>query len=705
METNGLRPEAEGVLRALAGPDAALREDQWQAIEALTVGRRRVLVVQRTGWGKSAVYFVATALLRARGAGATVIVSPLLALMRNQVAAAERAGITARTINSANMHEWDEVRAEVAAGTVDVLLVSPERLNNPDFRDTVLPRLAAATGLLVVDEAHCISDWGHDFRPDYRRIRTLLGELPPGVPVLATTATANARVVADVADQLAEDAGGSETVVFRGSLDRTSLRLGVLRLPTDTHRLAWLAEHLRELPGSGIIYTLTVAQADDVADHLRAAGHLVAAYSGRTETADRLAAEDDLLANRVKALVATSALGMGFDKPDLGFVVHLGAPQSPIAYYQQVGRAGRAVASASVLLLPGEQDEAIWRYYASVGFPAEAQVRATLDVLAASDRPLSTPALEAQVELSRNRLETMLKVLDVDGAVRRVRGGWVATGEGWSYDAERYARVAAARAHEQQAMRDYLATTGCRMDFLRQQLDDPQAGEPCGRCDRCAGPFWSEQVSAAALRASSDDLGRVGVPVAPRLMWPTGLSTAGVDLAGRISADEQCAPGRVVARLSDVGWGPRLRPLVGEDAPDGPVPDDVFGAVVDVLRGWDWERRPAAVVALASGARPLLVASLAERIAATGQMTHLGTIGRPAQPAHARTNSAQRVRRLHDAFPVDAALRDAIKALDGEPVLLVDDLIDSGWTTALAGRELRRAGATAVLPFALAQTG
>jgi ATP-dependent DNA helicase RecQ len=634
-----------------------------------------------------------------------VIVSPLLALMRNQVAAAERAGITARTINSANMHEWDEVRAEVGAGTVDVLLVSPERLNNPDFRDTVLPQLAAATGLLVVDEAHCISDWGHDFRPDYRRIRTLLGELPPGVPVLATTATANARVVTDVADQLAEEAGGAETVVFRGSLDRSSLRLGVLRLPTDTHRLAWLAEHLGELPGSGIIYTLTVAQADDVAAHLMAAGHQVASYSGRTETADRLAAEDDLLANRVKALVATSALGMGFDKPDLGFVVHLGAPQSPIAYYQQVGRAGRGVASASVLLLPGEQDEAIWRYYASVGFPAETQVRATLDVLDASDRPLSTPALEAQVELSRSRLETMLKVLDVDGAVRRVRGGWVATGQGWSYDAERYARVAAARSHEQQAMRDYLATPGCRMDFLRRQLDDPQAGEPCGRCDRCAGPFWSEQVSEAALRASSDDLGRAGVPVAPRLMWPTGLATAGVDLSGRISADEQCAPGMVVARLSDVGWGPRLRPLLGEDAPDGPVPDHVFAAVVDVLRDWGWEQRPAAVVAVASGSRPLLVASLADRIAGTGRMANLGTIGRPDQPAHARTNSAQRVRWLHDAFPVDNGLRDAIDGLGGAPVLLVDDLIDSGWTTALAGRELRLAGATAVLPFALAQTG
>ena len=704
METSGLRAEAEAVLRALAGEDAALREDQWQAIEALAVARRRVLVVQRTGWGKSAVYFVATALLRARGAGATVIVSPLLALMRNQIAAAARAGITARTINSSNISEWDTVRAEVAAGDVDVLLVSPERLNNPDFRDTVLPQLAASTGLLVVDKAHCISDWGHDFRPDYRRIRTLLDDLPPGVPVLATTATANARVVTDVADQLAED-GGRETVVIRGTLERTSLRLGVVRLPTDAHRLAWLAEHLGELPGSGIVYTLTVAQADEVAAHLRAAGHPVAAYSGRTETAERQAAEDDLLANRVKALVATSALGMGFDKPDLGFVVHLGAPQSPIAYYQQVGRAGRGLESASVLLLPGEQDEAIWRYYASVGFPAEAQVRATLDVLSGSDRPLSTPALEARVELSRSRLDTMLKVLDVDGAVRRVRGGWVATGAGWSYDAERYARVAAARKHEQQAMRDYLTTPDCRMDFLRRQLDDPRAGPACGRCDNCGGAFWSDHVSDQALVASSAELERPGVSVEPRLMWPTGLAAAGVDLSGRIPATELCASGRVVARLSDVGWGPRLRRLLGEEAPDGAVPDDVFAAMVEVLRGWDWERRPAAVVAIASSRRPALVGSLAARIAETGRMAHLGTIGRPDQPPRSRANSAQRVRWLHDVFPVSAAMRAALAEIGDQPVLLVDDVIDSGWTTALAGRELRRAGAGTVLPFALGQAG
>src|SRR5262245_48499445 len=268
------REAAEEILRRLAGPGARLRDDQWTAIEALVGQRRRVLLVQRTGFGKSAVYFVATALLRADGAGPTVIVSPLLALMRNQVEAAAGAGIRAATINSANTTEWADITKAVGVGDVDVLLVSPERLNNPEFRDEVLPELAAGCGLLVVDEAHCISDWGHDFRPDYRRIRTFLDGLPDGVPVLATTATANARVAEDVADQLGRDA-----LVLRGPLDRESLRLGVVRLPTPAHRLAWLATHLGDLPGSGIIYTLTVAATEEVAGYLRDQGYQVAAYS------------------------------------------------------------------------------------------------------------------------------------------------------------------------------------------------------------------------------------------------------------------------------------------------------------------------------------------------------------------------------------------------------------------------------------------
>ncbi|GAA3708628.1 DEAD/DEAH box helicase [Streptomyces tremellae] len=713
-----LRAEADAVLARLVGDPAGaarLREDQWTAIEALVAQKQRALVVQRTGWGKSAVYFVATSLLRARGSGPTVIVSPLLALMRNQVEAAARAGITARTINSSNPEEWDAVRGEVAAGAVDVLLVSPERLNNPDFRDKVLPALSAATGLLVVDEAHCISDWGHDFRPDYRRLRTMLAELPAGVPVLATTATANARVTADVAEQLGTGAG-TGTLVLRGPLDRESLSLHVLRLPDAAHRLAWLADHLDELPGSGIIYTLTVAAADEVAAYLRQRGHPVASYTGRTEDAERRQAEDDLLANRVKALVATSALGMGFDKPDLGFVVHLGSPSSPIAYYQQVGRAGRGVDHAEVLLLPGKEDEAIWQYFASVAFPPEELVRRTLDVLARSERPLSLPALEPLVELRRTRLETMLKVLDVDGAVRRVKGGWTATGRPWEYDTERYAWVAGQRAAEQQAMRDYAATDGCRMEFLRRRLDDGEAA-PCGRCDNCAGPRFDDRVAGAALDAARGELGRPGVEVEPRRMWPTGLAAVGVDLRGRIPQGEQPYTGRALGRLSDIGWGNRLRPLLAPGAPDTEVPRDVLDAVVTVLADWakgpggwvsgaqDAPRRPVGVVAMVSRARPRLVGSLAAGIAEIGRMPLLGSVayaqdGTEAPPL-SRTNGAQRVRGLHGALTVPQDL-SAATAGAGGPVLLVDDLAESGWTLAVAARLLRGAGAEGVFPLVLA---
>ncbi|WP_128374991.1 RecQ family ATP-dependent DNA helicase [Streptomyces cavernae] len=713
-----LRTAADAVLARLVGAPAGaarLREDQWRAIEALVADKRRALVVQRTGWGKSAVYFVATALLRERGAGPTVIVSPLLALMRNQVEAAARAGIHARTINSSNQEEWETVQHEVAAGEVDVLLVSPERLNNPDFRDQVLPKLAAATGLLVVDEAHCISDWGHDFRPDYRRLRTMLADLPPGVPVLATTATANARVTADVAEQLGTG-GTTDALVLRGPLDRESLSLGVVRLPDAAHRMAWLAEHLDELPGSGIVYTLTVAAAEEVTAFLRQCGHRVASYTGRTENADRQQAEEDLLANRVKALVATSALGMGFDKPDLGFVVHLGSPASPIAYYQQVGRAGRGVEHAEVLLLPGKEDEAIWEYFASVAFPPEEQVRRTLDVLARTDGPISLPALEPLVELRRSRLETMLKVLDVDGAVRRVKGGWVTTGAPWLYDTERYAWVAKQRAAEQQAMRDYVTTTGCRMEFLRRQLDDEQAA-PCGRCDTCATPRFGDSVSAGALDAARGELGRAGVEVEPRKMWPTGLPAIGVSLKGRIPVGEQAAPGRALGRLTDIGWGNRLRPLLAPHASDGPVPDDVAKAVVGVLADWakgpgGWASgdpeappRPVGVVTMASRSRPRLVQSLGGRIAEVGRLPLLGSVEYAVEVARVpRSNSAQRLKALAGALTVPPALAAALEEAGG-PVLLVDDLTETGWTLAVAARMLRRAGAPGVLPLVLAVQG
>ncbi|WP_159601531.1 RecQ family ATP-dependent DNA helicase [Agromyces humi] len=696
-ETNAdTRAAALAALRELVGrDDAEFHDGQFEAIEALVEGRRRALVVQRTGWGKSAVYFVATLLLRRRGAGPTVLVSPLLALMRDQIAAAERAGVRAVAINSTNAHEWSDVLAQLDRDEVDVLLVSPERLNNPSFREQQLPALVRRIGLLVVDEAHCISDWGHDFRPDYRRLRDLIAQMPAGVPVLATTATANSRVVADVAEQLGT---AGDVLTIRGPLARASLRLGVLRLPNSPSRLAWLLNHLDDLPGSGIIYTLTVAAANDTARLLREHGHQVRAYTGQTDTDERTESEGMLKRNEVKALIATSALGMGFDKPDLGFVVHLGAPSSPVAYYQQVGRAGRASESADVLLLPGTEDGDIWHYFATASMPDRERAERVISAL--SDVPVSTPALEAMVDIRRSPLELLLKVLDVDGAVRRVQGGWVATGAPWVYDADRYARIAAEREAEQQHMIEYEQTDGCRMEFLQRSLDDETAA-PCGRCDNCAGVWFPSEIGASATASAAESLDRVGVPVEPRRAWPTGADRLGVPVKGRIAPAEQAAEGRALARLTDLGWGGTLRELFAAGAPDAPVPPQVLAACVRVLADWDWAERPVAVVSVPSRSRPLLVDSLARGLAEVGRLPYLGALvpvdgGPTGQPGG---NSAFRLAGLWNRFTTDGL------EVPAGGVLLVDDQADSRWTLTIAARTLRQAGATEVLPFVLALRG
>lgn len=694
-----LRERATAALRRLVGrDDVDFRDGQYDAIEELVEGRRRVLVVQRTGWGKSAVYFVATALRREDGAGPTVIVSPLLALMRDQIAAAERAGIHAVTLNSTNADEWAAVSGALARGEVDVLLVSPERLNNPRFRDEQLPALARSCGLLVIDEAHCISDWGHDFRPDYRRIRDLLATLPERTPVLATTATANARVVTDVVEQLGT--GGHEVLPLRGALARASLRLGVLPLAAPEQRLAWLIAHLRELQGSGIVYTLTVSAAEDVAVALRDAGYDVAAYTGRTEPAERVRLEEALRGNEIKALIATSALGMGFDKPDLGFVLHLGAPSSPVAYYQQVGRAGRATDRADVLLLPGPEDKDIWRYFASASMPRQDQADAVIRALAEAGRPLSTVALESIVDVRRTRLELLLKVLDVDGAVTRVPGGWMATGSEWTYDAERYDRVTQARQREQDLMVEYERTQECRMAFLQRCLDDDSA-QPCGRCDRCADPWFDATIPEVAVNTARERLSRPGVVLEPRAQWPSGMERLGVPLKGRISPALGMAEGRAVARLSDLGWGQRLRELLrGEDRP---VPDEVVRACIAVLAEWGWQERPVAIVAVPSRRHPQLVESLARRLGDAGRLPVLGSLdlvegGPTGEPGG---NSAFRLAGVWGRLAVGPALAEALRGIPG-PLLLVDDLADSRWTLTCSAALLREAGAPTVLPLTLA---
>jgi ATP-dependent DNA helicase RecQ len=681
--TIDLAPDATALLKDLAGPQAGFREHQLEAVHDLVEDRARVLCVQRTGWGKSAVYFLATRLLRERGAGPALIVSPLLALMRNQIAAAARIGIRAHTINSTNREEWDEVRALLAQDAVDLLLVSPERLNNPRFRDELLPLFAQRVGLVVVDEAHCISDWGHDFRPDYRRIEEMLARLPDGVAVLGTTATANDRVVADVEQQLG---GGSPVKTYRGRLGRSSLRFEVVELPGQADRLAWLATWLPQLPGSGIVYTLTKRDSELVAEWLSGRGVAAEAYSGEVETERRVAVEDRLLRNELKAVVATSALGMGYDKPDLGFVVHYQAPGSVVAYYQQVGRAGRGVERAEVVLLRGAEDRRIQDFFIEQAFPRRDVVERVLDHLASTGSAGATvPELMAQVNLGRGRIDAMLKVLDVEGAVARSGTRWVAREDGdWRYDAERYAHITALRRDEQAAMAAFGADGRCLMRALQEELDDPDPAD-CGRCAVCAGRRYDAPLDPTLVRDAALLLRSRPLVLDTKKMAP------GEDGAMRkLPEDVRAEEGRALARLGDGGWDATVQ--AGLRA--GRLDDELVEAAVALLRQW---RPPVTWVAAVPSRRSGdVVSDFARRLAGAAGLEFVPLLQRAAErpPQREMANSAQQVANVRGAF-----------AVTGTPPpgagLLVDDVRFSGWTLAMTAGQLRRRGAAAVYPLAL----
>ncbi len=683
-----LDESAKAVLVGIAGTGAHVRDDQLVAAAALACEGRRALVVQATGWGKSAVYWIAARALRDAGAGPTLVVSPLLALMRNQVDAAQRSGLRAATVNSSNFDDWSSIQADLEADRIDVLLTSPERLANPRFAAEVMPWLVPRLGLLVIDEAHCISSWGHDFRPDYRRIAALL-TVRPELPVLATTATANTRVTDDVADQL-----GADTLVLRGTLARQSLHLSVLPRLGLVEAFAWVDQHLPSLPGSGIVYASTVRTVTDLAAFLASRGHAVEAYHGQLGTEAREKIEEDLKANRLKAVVATSALGMGYDKPDLGFVVHVGSPGSPVDYYQQVGRAGRALDTAQVVLLPTPGDEGIWQYFATASIPKEDDAHAVLAALNDAGEAQTVPRLAAVTGVRDNRLELLVKVLAVDGAVRRTSAGWEATGEPWTYDRERYAALLAARNHEADLMRSYARSSRCLDSVLREALDDPST-EDCGRCSACTGVLPNGlaggpdrgYVEAALAFLRGQDL-----ELKPRVLWAPGMPWS-----GKIPKSHAIQTGRTLAFADDPIWAEAAALVSSADQPSPPW---IVDAIVDVLTRWkaQWATRPTLIVPIPSTRHPELVASLA---AAVGQVGRLpvadvlaieGTAGGVDMSAKAR--GELQAKRL--------SLRAGASVV-GQTILLVDDRWQTGWTATISGALLREVGAVAVLPLVIHQ--
>ena len=684
--------EAQRHLQALTGRvDAMFREGQLQAVRALVEDRRRVLVVQRTGWGKSAVYFIATRMLRDRGLGPSILISPLLALMQNQVDAASSMGVRAATVNSTNIDEWDKLRARLGADDLDLLLVSEQRLSNDRFRQDWLPELIQGVGMFIVDEVHCISDWGHDFRPHYRRIGRFIQRLPGTVPVIGCTATANDRVVADVEAQL-----GMDITTIRGPLRRDGLRLEV---HTDKRRpdarLAWLAHNVPSLPGTGIIYCLTRRDVNNVAEFLRDHGIECATYMGGGDeqtTAKKRRSLDRFLANDLKCVVATSALGMGYDKPDVAFVIHYQMPSSAIAYYQQVGRAGRTLDESYGILFAGTEDRDIQDWFINQAFPEPAQVDAVLGVLEDADEPIGIGRIEAAANVSRGRLQNLLVQLEVDGVVSKERGGWQRTLLPWTYPRERVDQVNAWKRAEQAAMGQYLELEGCRMAFLQLQLDDPTT-EPCGICDNCTDRQFGRDPEDSDIAEATDRLLHACIEIEPRKRWPAGLD----EPRGTIPPEERAETGLCLGRWGDTGWGELVR---SGKQQTGRFDDRLVDALADLVKQQVDTDELAWLTFVPSLRQPELVPRFSGQLGKRLGLPVVNVVSKTRETAAQKTmhNSQLQVRNIWRAFEITQPVPTGA-------CLLVDDIIDSKWTTAVIASLLRRASAKSVTPVALAYAG
>ncbi len=682
---------------ALANPAAEFREGQWEAIDALANQRQKLLVVQRTGWGKSSVYFISTKIFRDRGMGPTIIVSPLLVLMRNQIESAQRLGIVAETMNSTNTADWQTVTQRILNNQIDCLLISPERLANDSFIETVLQPIADRIALMVIDEAHCISDWGHDFRPDYRRIVNILRQLPPNTPVLGTTATANNRVVEDIQTQL------GDIRIYRGPLTRKSLALQTMVLPDQASRLAWLARVIPTLPGTGIVYTLTVRDAEQVAKWLSTNGIDAKAYHGSVEAdgfensnAYRQHLEELLLSNQLKVLVATTALGMGYDKPDLSFVIHYQAPGSIVAYYQQVGRAGRGIDHAVGVLMSGVEDQDIHEFFRRSAFPSEAQVNEILQVLENSDG-LSLRGIEEQTNLHHGQIEKVLKLLSVENPAPVIKDGsrWVRTPVHYQMDHARIAHLTGQREQEWAKVQAYLVNDGCKMTFLRCSLDDFDP-DTCGKCSSCIGqPVINQPVDSELAHRAATFLKHAEMVIAPKAQVAANAFVE-YGFRGNLPQSLRAQEGCVLSRWGDAGWGR----TVAEHKHAGRFGDELVEAMVEMIQQrWRPDPAPQWVCCVPSRNHPELVPDFARRLAGRLGLPFVDAVSKVKdnQPQKGQQNRFHQCRNLDGAFAIN-------KALSNTPVLLVDDIVDSGWTLTVIVALLQQAGSGVVYPAVLASS-
>lgn len=670
----------------LYGYDAQFREGQLEAIVSV-LQRKRVLVVQKTGWGKSLIYFLSTKILRDMGRGPTIIISPLLSLINNQIESAEKLNLKAITINSTNKDDWDEIEDNIVNNKYDVLFISPERLGNERFLDSVLYKIKDSIGMLVVDEAHCISDWGHDFRPDYKRINRIIKILPPNIPFLATTATANDRVVNDIKSQL-----GDDIIISRGPLVRESINIQVIKMNSDTERLAWIYENINKIDGTGIIYCLTQRDCDIVAGWLNKKGINVESYHAGFTTEERTEKELKLLNNEVKALAATVALGMGFDKPDISFVIHYQRPGNVVAYYQQIGRAGRAINNSYAILLYGENDDDIIQYFINSAFPTYYEMEKVIDLLENSPTGMRLSDILKEINMKNSRLEKCLKFLQIDGSIYKEKSKYYRSINPWNPDFEHSKKITNIRKQELKSMNYYTKTQECYMEYISKELDDKYAKQ-CGKCSNCRGEnIFPTSVKFENILEAEKFIKGEYLDIEPRKKWPTGVK---INNKNNIDDSIRMEKGLMLCSYGDYGWGQLVKSgKYQDDYFSDELVDAAYNLLKDKVKEWDikW------ITSIPSLRRPNLVKSYAQRLANKLNIFYDEVLVKKANTPEQKSmeNSFGQYENVYNGIGIK-------KCYQGN-VLIIDDMVDSKWTLTYTAYLLRDSGAGRVYPFALAKT-
>lgn len=670
--------KANEILQSFYGPKATFREGQLEAIRTIYNGDN-LLLIQKTGWGKSIVYFIGAKLLREKTGGVTVIISPLLSLMRNQVEMATSNGVVALTMNSTNYEEHENIKAKLINDECDVLLISPERLSNNKFVENILPYINI--GMLVIDEVHCISFWGNDFRLDYQRIKDVVALLPKHIPILGTTATANDNIINDIKKQL------PNFRTQKGPLIRKSLNIQVIKLRKNSEKLAWLIDNLPLMEGTGIVYASTIAATRNISAFLNLNGINSLDYSGQSENREEI--EYSFLKNKFKVIVATNALGMGFDKEDVGFVIHYHSPDSIASYYQQIGRAGRNLDNAFVVLLKGDEDDKIQEHFIETSLPKATEIQDVLDLFD-EHLELRVKQIEMKLNMKRSIIQKCIDYLMITSAIYKEKSIYRRGLNKYVLDQEGFLRVKASKYKELEDINTFINIDTCYMRYISDSFDDPFA-EDCGKCCNCIGePIFNPIPSKKSLIASERYIRGAHQTIYPRKQFPIRYN----DIT-RIKPELQNETGFALCYYNDSGYGEYVRE---DKEKNGSYREELVSETVLLINKMAIINNDTIIMYVPSLRRPNLVEEFAHKVGAKLNVEVRDSIVKTIDSPEQRfmQNSIRQFENVKDAYQV---VDDTINERN---IILIDDVCDSRWTLTYIGYELKQKGANKVYPYAIA---